>query len=104
MKHPNPSPVGLSRRRLVDAFKKARECDPVSAYGGVIGFNRAGNGETAREVAATLFEAVIAPSYDKEARKVLSGKVNLRLLETGGGLRWGGGPRVEGQKGSGEVP
>ncbi len=90
IKHTNPSGVGLSRRRLVDAFKKARECDPVSAYGGVIGFNRAVNGETAREVASTFFEAIIAPSYDKEARKVLSAKANLRLLETGGAFRWSG--------------
>jgi phosphoribosylaminoimidazolecarboxamide formyltransferase/IMP cyclohydrolase len=101
IKHTNPSGVGLSRRRLVDAFKKARECDPVSAYGGVIGFNRAVNRETAREVASTFFEAVIAPSYDKEARKVLSAKANLRLLETGGVFRWGGDSGHEMKKVSG---
>jgi len=101
IKHTNPSGVGLSKRRLVDAFKKARECDPVSAYGGVIGFNRAVNGETAREVASTFFEAVIAPSYDKEARKVLSAKANLRLLETGGIFRWSGEPGYEMKKVSG---
>ncbi len=101
IKHTNPSGVGLSRRRLVDAFKKARECDPVSAYGGVIGFNRAVNGETAKEVASTFFEAVIAPSYDKEARKVLSAKANLRLLETGGVFRWGGDSGHEMKKVSG---
>jgi phosphoribosylaminoimidazolecarboxamide formyltransferase/IMP cyclohydrolase len=100
IKHTNPSGVGLSRR-LVDAFKKARECDPISAYGGVIGFNRAVNGETAREVASTFFEAVIAPSYDKEARKVLSAKANLRLLETGGTFRWSGEPGHEMKKVSG---
>ena len=88
IKHTNPSGVGTSRRRLVDAFKKARECDPVSAYGGVIGFNRTVGAETAREVAATFFEAVIAPGYDKEARKILSAKANLRVLETGGEFRW----------------
>jgi phosphoribosylaminoimidazolecarboxamide formyltransferase/IMP cyclohydrolase len=101
IKHTNPSGVGLSKRRLVDAFKKARECDPVSAYGGVIGFNRAVNGETAREVASTFFEAVIAPSYDKEARKVLSAKANLRLLETGGVFRWSGDSGREMKKVSG---
>jgi phosphoribosylaminoimidazolecarboxamide formyltransferase/IMP cyclohydrolase len=88
IKHTNPSGVGTSRRRLVDAFKKARECDPVSAYGGVIGFNRPVGAETAREVAASFFEAVIAPGYDKEARKILSAKANLRVLETGGEFRW----------------
>ena len=90
IKHTNPSGVGVSRRRLVDAFKKARECDPVSAYGGVIGFNRPVGVETAREVAASFFEAVIAPSFDKAARKILSAKVNLRVLSTGGEFRWGG--------------
>jgi len=90
IKHTNPSGVGVSRRRLVDAFKKARECDPVSAYGGVIGFNRPVGAETAREVAASFFEAVIAPSFDKAARKILSAKVNLRVLSTGGEFRWGG--------------
>jgi phosphoribosylaminoimidazolecarboxamide formyltransferase/IMP cyclohydrolase len=88
IKHTNPSGVGTSRRRLVDAFKKARECDPVSAYGGVIGFNRPVGAETAREVAASFFEAVIAPGVDKEARKILSAKANLRVLETGGEFRW----------------
>ncbi len=88
IKHTNPSGVGVSRRRLVDAFKKARECDPVSAYGGVVGFNRPVGADTAREVAATFFEAVIAPSFDREARKILSAKVNLRVLETGGEFRW----------------
>jgi phosphoribosylaminoimidazolecarboxamide formyltransferase/IMP cyclohydrolase len=88
IKHTNPSGVGRSRRRLVDAFKKARECDPVSAYGGVIGFNRQVGPETAREVAATFFEAIIAPGYDKTARKILSAKANLRMLDTGGEFRW----------------
>jgi len=88
IKHTNPSGVGTSKRRLADAFKKARECDPVSAYGGVLGFNRAVNGETARQVASTFFEAVIAPSYDREARKILAAKANLRVLATGGEFRW----------------
>jgi phosphoribosylaminoimidazolecarboxamide formyltransferase/IMP cyclohydrolase len=85
----------------VDAFKKARECDPVSAYGGVIGFNRSVTGETAREVANTFFEAVLAPSFDKEARKVLAAKANLRVLETGGVFRWSGGTTLEMKKVSG---
>ena len=88
----SPSGVGVSKRRLLDAFKKAREGDPVSAYGGVIGFNRAVTGETAREVAGTFFEAIIAPSYDREARKILSAKANLRVLATGGEFRWSGAP------------
>ncbi len=101
IKHTNPSGVGVSKRRLLDAFKKARECDPVSAYGGVIGFNRPVNAETAREVANTFFEAIIAPSYDKEARKILSAKPNLRVLATGGEFRWSGAPTIEMKRVSG---
>jgi phosphoribosylaminoimidazolecarboxamide formyltransferase / IMP cyclohydrolase len=82
IKHTNPSGVGTSRR-LVEAFRKARECDPVSAFGGVLGFNRPVSAETAREVASTFFEAIVAPSYDKEAMKILSAKPNLRVLSTG---------------------
>jgi len=96
-----PSGVGVSNRRLVDAFKKARECDPVSAYGGVIGFNRPVTSETAREVANTFFEAIIAPSYDKEARKILSAKKNLRVLATGGVFRWSGARTFEMKRVSG---
>src|SRR5512139_3922173 len=101
IKHTNPSGVGTSKRRLVDAFKKARECDPVSAYGGVIGFNRPVTSETAREVANTFFEAIIAPSYDKEARKILSAKKNLRVLATGGVFRWSGARTFEMKRVSG---
>jgi len=101
IKHTNPSGVGTSKRRLVDAFRKARECDPVSAFGGVLGFNRPVNGETAREVASTFFEAVIAPSFDKEAIKVLSAKANLRVLATGGAFRRSDAPSWEMKKVSG---
>jgi len=86
IKHANPCGVGTDRR-LVEAFHKARECDPVSAFGGVLGFNRPVNAETAKAVAATFFEAVIAPSFDKEAKKILFAKANLRVLETGGTFR-----------------
>jgi phosphoribosylaminoimidazolecarboxamide formyltransferase / IMP cyclohydrolase len=101
VKHTNPCGVGTSGRRLRDAFRKARECDPVSVYGGVIGFNRPVNGETAGEVAGTFFEAVIAPSFDKEARRILAGKVNLRLMETGGAFRWAAAGPMEMKKVSG---
>ncbi|HEY5995750.1 MAG TPA: bifunctional phosphoribosylaminoimidazolecarboxamide formyltransferase/IMP cyclohydrolase [Candidatus Deferrimicrobiaceae bacterium] len=87
IKHTNPSGVGTGRR-LVDAFNKARACDPVSAFGGVIGFNRPVTGEVAKAVAGTFFEAIIAPSYDKEAKKILSAKANLRVLETGHDYSW----------------
>lgn len=101
IKHTNPSGVGTSKRKLVDAFAKAVACDPVSAYGGVIGLNRPVTGEVAAEIAKTFFEAVIAPSYDKDARKILAAKVNLRVLETGGVFKWAKAPGVEMKKVSG---
>ena len=101
IKHTNPCGAGIAGRRLLDAFRKARECDPMSAYGGVIGFNRDVDADTAREVAATFFEAVIAPSYGGEARRILSAKANLRVLETGGAFRWGGEAGYEMKKVSG---
>ncbi len=101
IKHTNPCGAGVSGRRLAEAFRKARECDPVSAYGGVIGFNRGVGGDTAKEIASTFFEAVIAPSYDREALKILSAKANLRLLETGGAFRWEKAPGCEMKKVSG---
>jgi len=52
-------------------------------------------------VASTFFEAVIAPSYDREARKILSAKANLRVLATGGEFRWAAGPSWEMKKVSG---
>jgi phosphoribosylaminoimidazolecarboxamide formyltransferase/IMP cyclohydrolase len=100
IKHTNPSGVGTGRR-LVDAFDKARACDPVSAFGGVIGFNRPVTGETAEAVAGTFFEAIIAPSYDREARKILSAKANLRVLETGHEYRWAADSGYEMKKVSG---
>jgi len=101
IKHTNPCGVGISGRGPVHAFRKARACDPVSAYGGVLGFNRPVNGETAKEIAATFFEAVIAPGYDRQAVRILSKKVNLRLMETGGAFRWGSESGLEMKKVSG---
>src|ERR1017187_3936018 len=75
MKHTNP--CGCAEQgSLAEAYHKAFECDPLSAYGGVIGFNRAVDEETAREVAKTFIEAIAAP----EALAVLRTKKNLRLM------------------------
>jgi phosphoribosylaminoimidazolecarboxamide formyltransferase/IMP cyclohydrolase len=80
IKHTNPCGCG-EQDSLADAYRKAQECDPVSAYGGVIGFNRVVDGETAREVAKTFIEAIAAPDFTAEARDVLGAKKNLRLLK-----------------------
>ena len=80
IKHTNPCGCG-EQDTLAEAYRKAQECDPVSAYGGVIGFNRALDGDTAREIAKTFIEAIAAPDFTAEARDVLAGKKNLRLLK-----------------------
>jgi phosphoribosylaminoimidazolecarboxamide formyltransferase/IMP cyclohydrolase len=65
----------------VDAFKKALECDPVSAFGGVIGVNRTVDGEAAEEMAKLFLEVVAAPGFDQAAKAKFSSKKNLRLVE-----------------------
>ena len=79
MKHTNP--CGCAERvSLAEAYRKAFECDPLSAYGGVIGFNAAVDEETAREVSKTFIEAIAAPDYSPDALAVLQAKKNLRLM------------------------
>jgi phosphoribosylaminoimidazolecarboxamide formyltransferase/IMP cyclohydrolase len=80
IKHTNPA--GCSERStLVEAYLRALECDPVSAFGGVIGLNREVDADTAREISKLFAEAVAAPGYSGEALQILQAKKNLRLLE-----------------------
>ncbi|HWP24588.1 MAG TPA: bifunctional phosphoribosylaminoimidazolecarboxamide formyltransferase/IMP cyclohydrolase [Candidatus Binatia bacterium] len=84
IKHNNPCGVALSKKSLADSFRKAKACDPVSIFGGVIAFNRPVDEETARELKEIFLEIVIAPSFTPEARAVLSSAkrlLNIRLLE-----------------------
>jgi phosphoribosylaminoimidazolecarboxamide formyltransferase/IMP cyclohydrolase len=84
IKHTNP--CGCAERdTLAEAYRRAFECDPVSAYGGVIGLNRAMDEETAREIAKTFIEAIAAPDYSPEALAVLRAKKNLRLMRVAPG-------------------
>jgi phosphoribosylaminoimidazolecarboxamide formyltransferase/IMP cyclohydrolase len=80
VKHNNPCGVGISQAQA-DAYTKARDCDPVSAFGSVLGFNRMLTKETAQEVILTFVEAIIAPGYEDEALNLLGAKKNLRLLK-----------------------
>jgi phosphoribosylaminoimidazolecarboxamide formyltransferase / IMP cyclohydrolase len=84
IKHTNPCGCA-EQESLAEAYRKAFECDPASAYGGVIGLNRAMDEETAREIAKTFVEAIAAPDYSPEALAVLAGKKNLRLLRAAPG-------------------
>jgi phosphoribosylaminoimidazolecarboxamide formyltransferase/IMP cyclohydrolase len=84
IKHTNP--CGCAENgTLAESYRNALECDPVSAYGSVIGFNRAVDEETARECAKTFVEAMAAPDYTPEALAALSGKKNLRLMKVAAG-------------------
>ncbi len=81
IKHTNPCGVALSLISQSDAYVKARACDPLSAFGSVLGFNRPVEKETAQEIALTFVEAIIAPAYSSEALQLLAPKKNLRLLQ-----------------------
>ncbi|MFQ5957748.1 MAG: bifunctional phosphoribosylaminoimidazolecarboxamide formyltransferase/IMP cyclohydrolase, partial [Alphaproteobacteria bacterium] len=83
IKHANPCGVALADR-LVDAYRSALACDPVSAFGGVVALNRPLDGATAQEIARLFVEVVIAPEADADAREALAAKQNLRLLVAGG--------------------
>jgi phosphoribosylaminoimidazolecarboxamide formyltransferase/IMP cyclohydrolase len=94
IKHNNPCGVALSKTSLADSFRKAKACDPVSIFGGVIAFNRPVDEETARELKDIFLEIVIAPSFTPEARAVLSSAkrlLNIRLLELDMSQRQAGG-------------
>ena len=90
IKHTNPCGCA-EQETLAEAYRKAFECDPVSAYGGVIGLNRPMDEETAREIAKTFVEAIAAPDYSPEALAVLQAKKNLRLLRVDARTRPPGG-------------
>jgi phosphoribosylaminoimidazolecarboxamide formyltransferase/IMP cyclohydrolase len=79
IKHTNPAGCA-EQATLAEAYRKAYECDPVSAFGGVIGFNREVDEETAIEVSKLFAEAIAAPAYSEAALKILTAKKNLRLV------------------------
>ncbi|HEU5370509.1 MAG TPA: bifunctional phosphoribosylaminoimidazolecarboxamide formyltransferase/IMP cyclohydrolase, partial [Ktedonobacterales bacterium] len=82
IKHTNPCGLACDKEHLVEAYKRAHQGDTVSAYGGIIGFNRVVDAATANELAPIFYEAIIAPGYEPEALAVLRKKKNLRLLST----------------------
>ena len=84
IKHGNPCGVALGGT-LAAAYEKARACDPVSAFGGVVAANRPLDGATARAIASLFTEVVVVPEANEEARDVLAAKADLRLLLTGAG-------------------
>jgi phosphoribosylaminoimidazolecarboxamide formyltransferase / IMP cyclohydrolase len=80
IKHDNPCGAA-ENAKLVEAYRHALACDPVSAFGGVLAFNRNVDVSTAEEVAKLFTECIVAPGFEQEALEKLASKKNLRLLE-----------------------
>jgi len=80
IKHNNPCGVA-EQGSLLDAYSKAFACDPVSAFGGVLAFNRVLDAATAAEVAKLFVECIVAPGFEPAALNILAAKKNLRLLQ-----------------------
>ncbi len=83
VKHANPCGVALGTNPHA-AYLKALACDPVSAVGGIVAFNRTLDAASAAEIAKIFVEVIVAPDADAKALEILSAKKNLRLLLTGG--------------------
>ena len=81
IKHNTPCGVSLGATPG-EAFTRARACDPVSAFGGIVALNRPVDEAAARALTDLFLECVIAPGYDPAARALLAAKKNLRLLES----------------------
>jgi phosphoribosylaminoimidazolecarboxamide formyltransferase/IMP cyclohydrolase len=84
IKHANPCGIAVGAD-TAQAHRKAHECDPVSAYGGVIAANRPVTAEMARQVAEVFTEVVVAPEFEPEALEILTQKKNVRLLRCASG-------------------
>jgi phosphoribosylaminoimidazolecarboxamide formyltransferase/IMP cyclohydrolase len=79
IKHTNPSGCA-EQSTLAESYRLALACDPVSAFGSVIGFNRVVDEETARDVSKLFVECIAAPDFSAEALAILTAKKNIRLV------------------------
>jgi phosphoribosylaminoimidazolecarboxamide formyltransferase/IMP cyclohydrolase len=80
VKHNNPCGVALGASAL-EAYERAFACDPLSAYGGVIAFNRTVDRATAERLHEQFIEVLFAPGFDDDALEILTQKQNIRILE-----------------------
>lgn len=80
IKHANPCGVAIGITPF-EAYSKALQTDPTSAFGGIIAFNREVDGNAAEAVAKQFVEVLIAPSFTEQAKKIFAAKQNVRLLE-----------------------
>jgi phosphoribosylaminoimidazolecarboxamide formyltransferase/IMP cyclohydrolase len=79
IKHTNPCGTATGTT-IAEAYVRAREADPLSAFGGIVGLNRGIDVETATAITSTFIEAVIAPFIENGAREILAKKANMRVL------------------------
>jgi len=88
IKHTNPCGTATGKS-VLEAYKRALECDPVSAFGGVIGVNRVIDGDAAEEMAKLFLEVIAAPGFDTDAQAKFASKKNLRLVQvTASDQKW----------------
>ncbi|MGO8940653.1 MAG: bifunctional phosphoribosylaminoimidazolecarboxamide formyltransferase/IMP cyclohydrolase [Mycobacterium sp.] len=80
IKHANPCGIAISSVSVADAHRKAHECDPLSAFGGVIAANTEVSAEMAEYVTTIFTEVIIAPAYEPGALEALARKKNIRVL------------------------
>jgi phosphoribosylaminoimidazolecarboxamide formyltransferase / IMP cyclohydrolase len=83
IKHTNPCGAAIAPEGegVLSAYRRARETDPVSAFGGIVAVNRLVEAELAKEMAETFLECIVAPDFSREALALLSVKKGLRLLK-----------------------
>jgi phosphoribosylaminoimidazolecarboxamide formyltransferase/IMP cyclohydrolase len=79
IKHTNPCGAATGSS-AADAYIRARDADPLAAFGGIVALNRPLDVEAARAIVATFIEAVVAPEVHDEARSILAAKTNMRVL------------------------
>ncbi|MGH4125826.1 MAG: bifunctional phosphoribosylaminoimidazolecarboxamide formyltransferase/IMP cyclohydrolase [Clostridium sp.] len=79
LKHNTPCGVAIGNN-VLETYKKAYACDPMSIFGGIVAFNKKVDSETANELVKIFLEVVIAPEFDEAALKILKAKKNLRVI------------------------
>lgn len=82
IKHTNPCGAAVGKD-IGEAYARAFDADPLSAYGGIVGLNRPCTLAVAQKVRDIFLECIIAPAFEEDARRLLESKKNIRLLETG---------------------
>ncbi|MGC1182771.1 bifunctional phosphoribosylaminoimidazolecarboxamide formyltransferase/IMP cyclohydrolase [Legionella sp.] len=80
VKHANPCGVAIGAN-ICEAFERALDTDKLSAFGGIIALNRICTEKTAYAITQSFFEVLLAPGFSKEAKAILSQKINLRVIE-----------------------